>query len=217
MNKTIFDLIFLIGSIAVIGDFLIPALISRGYPNYCHLRNTISTLGTNKSPVKKQASIWLISLGTLFIIFGIGQNFLFNDLSWKHYLYIWGIIAFGIGAGIIAGIYPEDSKGVKETKNGKIHGIGAGFGFVFLLFNPLIATGITEFNGLEWFNSILFIIGMLTFQLFLLSGKKKNGILSFSGLWQKLNLFVLYSPLLINYVASKHYSTQILLGITSKQ
>ena len=198
MNKTIFDLIFLIGSIAVIGDFLIPALISRGYPNYCHLRNTISTLGTNKSPVKKQASIWLISLGTLFIIFGIGQNFLFNDLSWKHYLYIWGIIAFGIGAGIIAGIYPEDSKGVKETKNGKIHGIGAGFGFVFLLFNPLNAIWIYEFRDLKTFNIIIFISGILSFIVFVFS-KNNKGLFGLSGLWQRINLVILYLHLVLNY------------------
>lgn len=203
MNKSVFDSIILIGAIAIIGDFLIPVIISKKYPNYSHLRNTISTLGTNNSPVKKQASIWLISLGILFVIFGVGQSLQFPSFSWKHYLYIWGIIAFGIGAGIIAGIYPEDSKGVKETKNGKIHGIGAGFGFIFLLFNPLLATGIKEFSGLELVNSIFFVIGVLTFQVFILSGKKKKGILSFSGLWQKLNLVALYSPLLINYVSSK--------------
>ena len=203
MNISVFDPISLIGAIAIIGDFLIPVIIAKKYKNYSHLRNTISTLGTAKSPVKKQTSIWLISQGILFVIFGIGQSLQFASFSWKHCLYIWGIIAFGIGAGIIAGIYPEDSKGVKETKNGKIHGIAAGLGFILLIFNPLLATGIKEFSGLELVNTIFFVIGVLTFQVFILSGKNKKGILSFSGLWQKLNLVVLYSPLLTNYVSSK--------------
>ncbi len=139
MNDIFFNTILLLGFTAVIGDFVIPAVISRRYPNYSQLRDTISTLGTNKSPVKKQASTWLIALGLLLICFGIGQSLQFIDHTWKHWLYIWGIIAFGVGAGIIAGVYPEDPKGMEETNTGKIHGISAGLGFMFLLLNPLLA------------------------------------------------------------------------------
>ena len=203
MNDTFFNTILLLGFTAVIGDFIIPAVISKRYPNYSQLRDTISTLGTNKSPVKKQTTTWLIALGLLFICFGIGQSLQFIDHTWSHCLYIWGIIAFGVGAGIMAGVYPEDPKGMEETNTGKIHGISAGLGFMFLLLNPLLALGIDEFNGLEWFNCIFFVAGVITFILFIVSEKKGNGILALSGLWQRLNLLAVYSPLLLNYIATK--------------
>ena len=203
LNDTFFNTILLLGFTAVIGDFIIPTVISRRYPNYSQLHDTISTLGTNESPVKKPTSRWLVALGLLLICFGIGQSLQFIDHTWKHLLYIWGIIAFGVGAGIMAGVYPEDPKGMEETNTGKIHGISAGLGFMFLLLNPMLALGIDEFNGLEWFNCIFFAVGVITFILFIVSGKKRNGILALSGLWQRFNLLAVYSPLLLNYIATK--------------
>ena len=187
----------------MIGDFIIPVVISRRYPNYSLFYDTVSTLVTSKSPVKKQTSVWLISLGFLFICFGIGQSLQFIDHTWQHRLYISGIIAFGLGAGIIAGTYPEDPKGMKETKAGKIHGISAGMGFIFLLLNPLLAMTIPEFNGLELLNLVFLIVGSTTFILFMVSEKKTNGVLALSGLWQRLCLLAIYSPLLLNYIAAK--------------
>jgi hypothetical membrane protein len=192
-----------LGFIAATGDFIIPAIISKRYPNYSQLHDTISTLGTDKSPVKKQTSLWLIALGFFLICFGIGQSLKFVDHTWKHWLYTWGIIAFGVGAGIIAGIFPEDPRRVEETNSGKVHGISAGLGFIFLLLNPLLALGIDEFNGLEWFNISFFVIGVITFILFLVSEKNEHGIVALTGLWQRLNLLALYSPLLLNYLATK--------------
>jgi hypothetical protein len=203
LNDIFSHTILSLGVIASAGDFVIPAIISKHYPDYSQLRDTISTLGTNQSPVKKQASAWLIALGCLLVCFGIGQSLKFIDHTWKHWLYIWGIVAFGIGAGIIAGIFPEDPRGFEETGSGKVHGIGAGLGFTFLLLNPLLALGIAEFDGLDWFNLSFFVIGAITFILFLLSAKNGKGILTYSGLWQRLNLLALYCPLLLNYVATK--------------
>ena len=203
MNEISSHTILSLGFIAATGDFIVPAIISKRYPNYSQLHDTISTLGTNKSPVKKQTSIWLIALGFLLICFGIGQNLKFADLTWKHWLYTWGIISFGIGAGIIAGIFPEDPRGFEESNSGKVHGISAGLGFIFLLLNPLLALGIDEFNGLEWFNISFFAIGVITFILFLISEKYEKGVLALSGLWQRLNLLALYSPILFNYLATK--------------
>jgi len=201
LNDLFSHTILSFGFIAAAGDFIVPGIISKYYPNYSQLHDTISTLGTNKSPVKKQASTWLIALGFLLICFGIGQSIKFVDHTWKHWLYTWGIIAYGIGAGIISGIFPEDPRGFEETNSGKIHGIGAGLGFIFLLLNPLVALGIDEFNGLELFNIILFAIGVITFILFLVSEKNEKGVLALSGLWQRINLLALYSPIIINYLA----------------
>lgn len=185
--------------IASISDIFIPFIISTKYPNYSHLKLTISELGSHVSPVKKKESINLIFVGFMFIMGGILQELLFlsiNVLSIFKNLYVIGIIIFGLGC-IIAGKYPEDPKGEEESKDGKIHGIGSGIGFLFLLMNPFYAFFIEEF--VFFLNVILFILGILTFSLFIVSEKKNgNGILGLTGLWQRLNLIVLYSCLIIN-------------------
>ena len=70
---------------------------------------------------------------------------------------------FGIGAGVIAGIFPEDTRGVEETVSGKIHGIFSGLRFIILIMNPLWVVWIDKLNGLKGLNIILFILGVITF------------------------------------------------------
>ncbi len=192
-------LFLLIGLIAVLGDFIVPFILGKKYPNYSNLKDAISELGINKSPVKKQLSCWLITLGILFIIFSIGHTFIFSVYSWMHILYILGIIVFGVGC-IIAGIFAEDPKRSKETVSGKIHGISSGVGFLFLIFNPLWMFGIVEIDSLKIFNLLFFILGFLSFVIFVISNYRKGPIIGLTGLWQRINLGILYLPLIVNYL-----------------
>jgi len=193
----------LIGLAAMIGDFVVPHMLGRKYPHYNNLYDAISELGTKGSPARKQLSVWLIILSVFFICFGIGQGLQFRNQTWAHWIYLWGIVIFGIGAGVIAGIFPEDTRGAKETISGKIHRIFSGLGFIFLIMNPLWALWIDELNGLESLNTILFIVGMTTFGLFAASEKKETGIFGMSGLWQWLNMLVVYRAILMNFIITK--------------
>jgi len=203
LNINIYFPLLTIGLAAMIGDFIVPLILGRKYPNHNALYDVISELCTKGSPVRKQVSAWLITLGILFICFGIGQGLQFQNKTWAHLIYVWAIVVFGIGAGVIAGIFPEDTKGAEETISGKIHGIFSGLGFMFLIMNPLWALWIDELNGLEGLNTLLFILGVITFGLFAASEKKDAGILGMSGLWQRLNMLVVYSAILINFLVTK--------------
>jgi len=185
--------------LATMSDLFVPMIIGIKYPGYNHLIDTISTLGTHKSPVQKLQCINLITVGTLFIIFSIGQDLSFVQINWYHRLFILGIVLFGIGT-ILAGIFPEDPKGIAETVSGKIHGIASGIGFIFLILNPLWAIWIDEFKNLRHFNITLFFIAVLTFILFMISENKNSGILKYTGLFQRLNLITLYGHLILNYI-----------------
>jgi len=67
--------------LATLGDLLIPVIIGIKYPGYSHLIDTISTLGTDKSPVQKFQCITLIVVGILFIIFSFGQGLSFTQIK----------------------------------------------------------------------------------------------------------------------------------------
>ncbi len=55
--------------IASISDIFIPFIISTKYPNYSHLKLTISELGSHVSPVKRKESINLIFVcGFVFLL-----------------------------------------------------------------------------------------------------------------------------------------------------
>ena len=194
------SIIFLVILLLVtLGDLFVPIIIGIKYPGYNHLIDTISALGTNKSPVQKFQCINLIAVGILFLIFSIGQGLAFTQIKWCHRLFILGIVLFGIGT-ILAGIFPEDPKGIAETVSGKIHGIASGLGFIFLIFNPLWAIRIAEFKDLRKVNITLFILAILTFVLFITSENIDSGILKYTGLFQRLNLIILYGHLILNYI-----------------
>ncbi|HPW66045.1 MAG TPA: DUF998 domain-containing protein [Salinivirgaceae bacterium] len=184
--------------IASLGDLLVPVIIGTKYPDYNHCIQTISTLGTKNSPVQIYQRTSLIVVGALFLLFSIGQYFLFGQKVWAHSWYSVGIIIFGIGC-ILAGIFPEDIQGTTETISGKIHGIASGIGFILLIMCPLWAVWINEFSDYKIINLILFVLGLLTFVLFILSENRTSGFLKYTGLFQRVNLIILYGALIINF------------------
>jgi len=46
----------------------------------------------------------------------------------------------------------------------------------------------------------LFVLAVLTFVLFLTSENIDSGILQYTGLFQRLNLIILYGHLILNYI-----------------
>jgi hypothetical protein len=196
---TTYHIFLIILIVASLFDLLIPLFLGFKYPNYNHFYDTISTLGTNISPVKKWEGLNLILVGILFIVFAFGQRFEFSNNGLIYDLYLMGIVVFGIGC-ILAGIFPEDPKGIDETLSGKIHGISSGFGFIFLILCPFWAIFIEEYTSNKILNIVLLILSLLAFILFLISEKSENGIFKYTGLFQRLNLIFLYSCLIINYI-----------------
>ena len=203
MRNGFFWIGFVIGALAMIGDFLVPALLAMRYPGYNHLRDTISTLGTIESPVRSLTSMWLVGLGVCFLIFAAAQASQFQLFTWRHVLYLAGIVGFGIGAGIIAGFFPEDPLGSAETFSGKVHGIGAGLGSILLLLTPLWSLGMSELAQVKTFNTLGFAVVIVTFTLFLVSGRGGLSFVVLTGLWQRLYLSAVYSTLLMNSLAMR--------------
>lgn len=197
MNRTAVFLFVLIS--AIVADFLIPVLLATRYPGYNHLRDTISALGAPGSPVQKEQSAALILVGSLLLVFAVGQGLSFQVVRWSHVLFLLGIVVFGVGS-VLAGIFPEDPAGAAETASGKIHRIASGLGFLFLVLNPLWALWIEEFARLRFVNAVLFVAALVFFAVLLALGKSANGSFPYTGLFQRLNLAVLCGHLLVNFL-----------------
>ena len=210
MRNELFWIGFVLGAMAMVGDFLVPALLALRCPGYSQLRDTISTLGTIESPVKSLTSIWLVVLGVCFFVFAAGQASQFQLSTWRHILYLAGIVGFGIGAGILSGFFPEDPLGSAETFSGKVHGIGAGLGSILLLMTPIWALGMSELAQVKTWNTLGFAVSVVTFTLFLASGRGGLSSMVLTGLWQRLYLAALYGSLLMNYLAMRTVTADIM-------
>ncbi len=184
----------------VLFDLAAPILLGSYYPGYSHLFDTISSLGTEVSPVKTFAGWSLIVTGGLFVIFSFGQRSLFMKMGNNERLYFWGILLFGAGT-IFAGVFPEDPKGTEiESVNAKIHGIASFVGFVGLILCPLWAIRIKQISTPFWANRIFLWSGFLSFVLFLFSGEATMIDIPQTGLIQRINLVLLYSGLIVNLI-----------------
>lgn len=199
MQRNMVIIAFILLLLASISDLLIPVVIGTKYPGYNHFVHTISTLGTQGSPVQTYQCLNLISVGVLFCLFAISQYTMFQHTTWVHTWYTVGIMIFAVGC-IVAGIFPEDPKGVAETLSGKIHGIASGIGFLCLILCPLWAVWMQELKTMQRWNVICFTLGLLTFFVFVSSEHVTTGILRYTGLFQRLNLIILYGALLSNFI-----------------
>ena len=209
LNWIIIGLLICAGGIDLIG----PMIISKGYSGYNHLTMTISELGSKNSPVRKKESAFLVISGIIFVFSGVLHPFITVSKTIFSALYWIGIVVYGSGT-ILAGLFSEDSVGEPETINGKVHGIASGLGFLCLILNPLWAIFISNIESSEYLvliNILFFGGSIITFVLFVISGKsmketkieeKKGrlGFLRWCGLYQRLNILILYSSLVFNIV-----------------
>lgn len=197
--------------IGIIGDFVVTYVLAYFYPGYSHMRQVMSVLGNPKSPVAFLYNLWLIILGVLMCISAVNFYIVYTGVS-KSYAISGAIILllFGIGAGIISGLFSVNEGKEMETKASKIHGIGAGLGFLALTFIPLVVGQIFFREGDSIFGILsiaFFILSIVLFVLFIMSEKEafQKSIIGFSGLWQRLLLASMYIPLFL--IALKHLNT----------
>ena len=184
----------------IIGEFLLPCLLERYYPDYNRKTMVMSALGSPQSPVRLVYNIWLIWLGgfltfTAFVYFEKAKE----GSPVLSFLLLLSIGIFAIGAGVISGLFSvNDSKSV-VTVASKIHGVSAAIGFMTLLFFPLLQ-GIIAFASNDLLQGIIciisFLLAVLFFVFFIMGDKERfrNTILSYEGLWERLCLFFMYVP-----------------------
>lgn len=189
--------------IAMAGDLLVSLILSFFYKNYSSLKMSISALGNPASPVRIPFNIWMLIEGILFLLSLPAIHKYFHDVSGGITGTMLAFIAvFAIGACIFTCFFSVNESKDVVTVASKIHGAGSVIGFMLFLFVPLLVA-ILSFksqNGpMGVFSIVCFILSIAFFTLFVMSDKPefKNTVISYEGLWQRLNLIFMYLPLTV--------------------
>jgi hypothetical protein len=188
------------GLVAFVGDFLVTIVLGFFYPNYNHLKLVMSELGTPQSPVAVWIGLWWVVFGILFITFAIGFAAVFASGKKSALIVALLIALFGLGAGVGAGLFPMDPVGSETTLAGELHDVFAGAGFFAVAFVPLASLAVfprKRVPGMYWLSIAVFVLGLVFFALFVISEDvpSTEGILSYTGLWQRLFLLIHYTYL----------------------
>lgn len=204
IDSKLFNILLLI----IIGEFLLPWILKHSYKGYNSKTMVMSVLGSPESPVRKIYNIWLVGLGA----FLLGASFLFykdvNAVSSVLAVFTFiSIAAFAVGAGILSGLFSVNESKDKVTFASKIHGAGSAFGFMALMFFPLLQ-GISAFKESDVIKGVFcilaFVLAVMFFSFFVMGDKEKfkGTIFTYEGLWERLSLLFMYMPFL--YCAIKN-------------
>lgn len=183
------------------GDLISLFVLGTTYPGYSHLKDTVSKLGSSKSPASVQISILWVIVGVLLIIFGIGFYKFFLKRGRYAKLASGLIILYGIGEGIGSGAFKADRITNVLTTSGIIHEVFGGIGVISILLFPLIMQKVITKNEKPVFyqmSQIVFISGIILILLFLLRylPDQTNFFAMYKGLWQRLFILNTYIYLL---------------------
>lgn len=199
IDSKLFNILLLI---TIIGEFMLPWILKHFYKGYNSKTMVMSVLGSPESPVRKIYNIWLVWLGAFLLV----ASFLFyKDVnaisSVLAVLTVISIATFAVGAGILSGLFSVNESKDKVTFASKIHGAGSAFGFMALMFFPLLQ-GISAFKGSDVIKGIFcilaFVLAVMFFSFFIMGDKEKfkGTIFTYEGLWERLSLLFMYMPFL---------------------
>ena len=205
IDSKLFNILLLI---IIIGEFLLPWILKHSYKGYNSKTMVMSVLGSPESPVRK---IYNMNQGWLGA-FLLGASFLFykdvNAVSSVLAVFTFiSIAAFAVGAGILSGLFSVNESKDKVTFASKIHGAGSAFGFMALMFFPLLQ-GISAFKESDVIKGVFcilaFVLAVMFFSFFVMGDKEKfkGTIFTYEGLWERLSLLFMYMPFL--YCAIKN-------------
>lgn len=198
------SLFWILLGLTVIGEFLLPALMARWDPDYQPGVMAVSVLGRAGGPVARFYNAWLIWLGAFLLVAAAVYYRAASSLSLALAVWQAGAIGlFGLGAGLLAGLFPVGLEKNLLDRRALVHGAAAAVGFFALLGFPLsgallaMAEGHTGMAALRF---LAFVLALGCFVLFILSDKERfrGTVIAREGLWEQLCLGAMYLPFLLD-------------------
>lgn len=190
----------------VIGEFLVPVLLSRRDPDYRPGMMAVGVLGRAGGPVARVYNAWLVWLGIFLLAAAPVYYTAASRLSPVLAAWQAGAIGlFALGAGILAGLFPTGLEKNLPDRRALIHGIASALGFSALLGFPLSGALLARMEGraaMAAFRFLAFVLALTCFVLFVLSDKARfrGTVIAREGLWEQLCLAAMYLPFLADSV-----------------
>lgn len=190
----------LVWCIVMLGDLLLPVLLSRRFPRYTHLDMALSVLGCQESPVSRVYNLWCILSGLVFCAAAVVLFFAFRSKITAISCIL--LLLYGIGCEILSGLFPLPTTERTEDRSARIHGISSALGFTALLFVPLLFGFSLRSGGFFLLGALSFLsffVAFACFCCFILGEKEpfRATVLRHGGLWQRLTLAACYVPLFL--------------------
>lgn len=189
--------------IACTGDFIMTYILGDYFPHYSQIRDSMSLLGSVKSPVSNLIAAWWILLCILMIIFAAGFRRSFPEKNPRIRLAPVLIIIYGLGEGLGSAVFPLNSSRNGSGLTGILHIVAGGIGTVAILILPLILMKVftdSEHPYFDKFSIAVFIGGLVFVGLkFLkpLMDISSSPVESYQGLWQRLYVLDVYIFLVV--------------------
>lgn len=189
--------------LAVISELALPFILGRFLPGYNQIEMLISNFGETGMPTKWAFKIWEVINGTLFVLSAPAFYERFRGTSAPLALWTGILIAlFGIGDCIITGLVDRAATTEEVGFTSLLHNYASGAGFVALLIGTFLLIRLYYMEHNSFMVIALPIIFVLSSIFMFLFAMPKIPIASdfqvaHRGLWQRLNLLLLYLPFLM--------------------
>ena len=185
----------IVGCVVDLGGTLI---FGNRIPGYNQFTDTMSQMGIHSSPVSGEITICWIAMGVLLILFGIGIRLIYKDQKKWAVIAALLVILYGIGEGMMSGIFPADKAGEARSLTGLVHNGLGGLGVVSIMIFPLVMQKIRP--HLRKLSIIIFIVGAAGVLLFFvgrLLSIPDSFLARYKGSWQRLYVTVYYVYIVI--------------------
>ena len=183
------------GCLADLGGTII---LGNRIDGYQQLKHTISQMGILSSPVAHEIALCWIGMGILLIIFAVGFRYVYENSKKLAGIASVLVILYGIGEGLVSGVFPADKAGEVHTWTGLVHdGIG-GIGVMAIMVFPLVMRKVIP--DLMKVSIIFFLIGAAGVMLFFISRivvAPDNFLAVYKGSWQRLYVLDYYGYIMI--------------------
>ena len=155
-------------------------------------------MGILSSPVAHEIALCWIGMGILLIIFAVGFRYVYENSKKLAGIASVLVILYGIGEGLVSGVFPADKAGEVHTWTGLVHdGIG-GIGVMAIMVFPLVMRKVIP--DLMKVSIIFFLIGAAGVMLFFISRivvAPDNFLAVYKGSWQRLYVLDYYGYIMI--------------------
>lgn len=190
-------------AIAVISEWVLPLVLASFVPGYLQFTNLISDFGEVESPTHMAFKVWEVVNGLLFLLSAPAFYAYFKNTSKK--LSGWFttmLIIFSLTDCVFTGLFDRATSSNTQDITGMIHNYSSGIGDTALLISMFVLLKLYRMQGKTAIATLLlgaFIISLGIQFLFVYPRIMPDSQfkIPYRGLWQRLNLWLLYMPFLL--------------------